>query len=220
MDVNFKEKLLSVDVSHLCDSSEDVQVMCSEITPRHGNPNIQFAGEAYTINCQGDLSPVIKGLEEAPEGSVIVIQSQSKFAVAGEIFMTYAKKRGLSGIIIDGACRDSSTLKESDFPFYSRSVCPKAGSKSKVGEVQTKIECGSISIGPGDIIVGDWDGIVAFKPHLSEQLVKDATSLKEKEDKTISEIFNGLTLKGLLNFDEHYKSVQTGGGSKLKFMAE
>ena len=85
-------------------------------------------------------------------------------ALCGEIMSNYAKSRGIAGIIIDGCVRDSYTLSQMDFPVYAKGITPNGPYKNGPGEMNFPVSFAGIVINPGDIIVGDSDGLLAIRP--------------------------------------------------------
>ena len=212
-----KEKFELLDTACVCDADKSIRVMDPGIQPLF--PNIQMIGMACTVRTRGDILSVIKGLDEARENDVLVVDGGGEnIALAGELFSYEAKRKGLAGIVIDGACRDSARIRKFKFPFYSRSITPMAGTISTINATQIDVNCGGVLVLPGDIIFGDADGIVVINPGEVEDILKTATQIQLTEEKVQAQIKKGKSLISLLNYREHYQKVGRGEESKLTFL--
>lgn len=105
-------------------------------------------------------------LNEAEENDILVINSHGYIdrAILGEIIAKYAIQRGIKGIVLEGAVRDIEALEALDIPIYYTSISPNGPYKNGPGEINTTITIGGMMVSPGDVIVGDADGIVVVKP--------------------------------------------------------
>lgn len=108
-----KERLQNLDTASLADANKNLRVVDSTIRPiRFG---LKLIGIAHTVRCHEDFLTVIKALHDSMPGEVLVIDTgDSRAAVAGELFSTEASRKGLTGLVIDGACRDTAKLKTLD----------------------------------------------------------------------------------------------------------
>ena len=157
-----KKRLSKLDTACICDIDKGIRVMSPDI--RRLNPGDKMIGKAHTVQCHDDFLSVIKALNESTFDEILVVDGrQGTKALAGELFTTEAQRRGLAGIVIDGACRDSETIKSMNLPVYSRYVNPMAGTTNRLFPTQVKITCGDADVNPGDILCGDADGIIARK---------------------------------------------------------
>lgn len=153
----------------------------------------KLLGTAFTVkSTTADNLLFHKALDLAEPGDVIVVDVQGDMvnSVAGEIMVRYAMKRGLAGFLIDGAVRDVGCLKQLEFPVYARGSNPKGPYKHGPGEINVPISCGGVVVHPGDIIVGDEDGVVVISPKdAQEVLVKtiETTAAEAKKMKQIEE---------------------------------
>jgi len=214
---NIKAKLQLLDTACVCDADKNLRVMDPEIRPI--SSFFQMIGVASTVHCRGDLLSVIKALDESRENEVLVIDGGGKnIALSGELFSYEAKRKGLAGIVVDGACRDSKNIRKLRFPFYSRSITPRAGTASTIFATQIDVNCGGVQVLPGDIIFGDSDGIVVINPGEVEDILNTAAQIQLTEEKVQSQLEKGKSLLSLLNYREHYKKVENGEESKLTFL--
>ena len=154
----------------------------------------QLVGPAITIrvvrddtaSSTGEGLKAIHVLEEAPAGSVIVlvVEGDKDFAVFGATFATLAKSRNLAGFVIDGAMRGVADFQRLAMPLFARGAVPgSAGGHYRIESIGEPIQCGGVEVAPGDIIVGDADGIaVAPKARWSDILPHATRLRREKEE--------------------------------------
>lgn len=193
--------LNELSTTHICDAYENARVLGAEIRPISAREKIW--GKAFTVSCEGDLLPVIQAINSAETGSIIVINSgNSDRAMLGEIFSTAAQMRNISGMIIDGYCRDAASIRQLSFPVYARGISPKAGTTQRTGKLQTSIECGGVTIFPGDVIFCDDNGIVALNETELEKILPDIIKIIEKENIAIERIKSGAALTDIFNFNQ------------------
>ncbi|MCP4179426.1 MAG: RraA family protein [bacterium] len=213
---DLRKELTDISTTHICDAYDEVRLVESSIKPMVSN--FKMIGYAYTIFAEGDLLPIIKGIDDAPEDSVLIICSGgSDRAMAGEIFATKAQKKGLAGIAIDGFCRDISEVRELGLPYYAKGFTPRAGTKNKLGKMQVTIHFGGIKVNPGDIVFGDDNGIIVLSENeLTEELISKSKAIKASEDVVLNNIDN-IQLSDVLNVDEHCNNISQKIESKLKW---
>lgn len=146
-----------------------------------GMPRV--AGPAFTVRCsRGDNLMVHAAIYRASPGSVLVIEAgDAEFAVAGGNVCAVAKKHGIVAFVIDGVIRDLAEIREHRFPVFARGLSPIPGGKDIVAPLNEPVRCGGISVGPGDIVVGDEEGIVVV-PLGSLEIVQKAAEAKAAKD--------------------------------------
>jgi 4-hydroxy-4-methyl-2-oxoglutarate aldolase len=211
-----KKRLSRLDTACLCDASKTIRVMDPEIKPVV--QGIKMIGIARTVHCRGDFLSVIKALQEAEENEVLVIDAEGdKVAFAGEMFATEAQRKKLSGMVIDGGCRDVRQIRKIQFPVYAKYHTPLAGGASKIFNTQVKINCGGIPVSPGDIIFGDDDGIVVMTEDEMTTTLETAESVQKIEGKVLKKMEGNTSLFLLMNFSYHYERISKGQESKLTF---
>ncbi len=153
----------------------------------------KLLGPAFTVKVpEGDNLMFHKAMDMAKPGDVIVIDAggDEKRAVFGALMINYCISRRLGGVIIDGAVRDLEELSEMDFPVYARAVTPNGPYKNGPGEIGTTIAFGGKVVRPGDIIVGDADGIVVIRPEEAEELAEKAQKVLQMENDILDKILN------------------------------
>lgn len=153
----------------------------------------KLLGPAFTVKVpEGDNLMFHKAMDMAKPGDVIVIDAggDEKRAVFGALMINYCKVCGLGGVIIDGAVRDLDELSEMDFPVYARAITPNGPYKNGPGEIGTTIAFGGKVVRPGDIIVGDADGIVVIRPEEAQELAEKARKVLAMENGILDKILN------------------------------
>jgi len=128
---------------------------------------VDLLGPAFTVKSRaGDNLMLHKALDMAQPGDVIVFDGHGDLtnAITGELMMQTAIEKKLGGVIIDGAVRDVATLRQLPLPIYAAGVTPAGPYKDGPGEIGVPVTVGSVVVHPGDIVVGDEDGIVVIRP--------------------------------------------------------
>lgn len=187
------EAFRRIPVANIDDNCGKIAAVDSSIFPL--NPKARLLGTAFTVNAPaGDNLLFHKALDMAQPGDVIVLANKGSLSrsLCGEIMSNYAKSRGLAGIIIDGCVRDSAALRELDFPVYAKGVTPNGPYKNGPGEMNFPVSFAGIIINPGDIIVGDADGLLVIRPEDAEELAKKAKAWHDSEEKQLE----GILTKG------------------------
>ncbi len=127
------------------------------------DPSMTVCGPALTCYCSPtDNLAAMAALDFAKKGDVIVIAARNDqtAAVIGDRWAMWAKKVGVAGIVCDGLVRDIVGLLQVGIPVFARGLAPNSGFKHGPGEINTRVSCGGIAVDPGDIVVGDRDGVV------------------------------------------------------------
>lgn len=151
-------------------------------------------GTAFTVRVPaGNNLMFNRAIDLAQPGDVIVVDGGGYMerALCGEIMMTYAKKRGIAGFIVNGCIRDVEATAEMDFPVYALGQNPNGPMKNGPGEINTPIVCGGMVIMPGDILVGDADGLVVIRPEDAAEVAQKAVKQNEGEKKLLETIAEG-----------------------------
>jgi 4-hydroxy-4-methyl-2-oxoglutarate aldolase len=211
-----RSELADLDTASFCDADKSLRVMDAGIHPLR--TGMVLLGFARTVRAADDFLTVLKGLREASPGEVLVIDTQgARRAVAGEMFSTEAHRKGLAGLVIDGACRDTRRIRELPMPVYARSFNPLAGTAHLLFETQVAVTCGGVQVDPGDVVFGDDDGIVVLSPDDLPRLLPIAREIQRHEQNALDRMSRGESLFDLLNYDEHEAAVRNHRESRLKF---
>ncbi len=112
-------------------------------------------------------------------------------AIIGEIMSSWAAKRGIAGMVIDGAIRDAAALAQSDFPVYAKGITPRGPYKNGPGEINCPVSIGGMVVMPGDIIVGDEDGLVCVPLADAKEILALAREQRDREDAILADIAKG-----------------------------
>ena len=188
------EQFRSLPVANIDDNMNRLYCVDAGIRPFNKAPLI---GVAFTVKSPGgDNLMMHKAMDLAKPGDIIVVScvGQADRSVCGEIMMRYAKKIGLAGFVIDGYIRDADGTAELDFPVYARGIQANGPYKNGPGEINVPVAIGGQVVFPGDILVGDIDGIVVVRPEYAEYLISVTKTFNEKEVVTMKNIAEG---KGL-----------------------
>lgn len=210
-------KFRAVDTTAICDADKSTRVLDSAIRPRSAEPRI--FGPAFTVRCRGDFLAVLRAVETAAPGDVLVVDGGgADIAFAGELFARGALVRGLGGIIVDGGYRDIAYVRGCALPVYSRFVTPMAGTTSQLGQLQIPVRCGGVEVAPGDLILADAEGVIVVDPERIAALLDAAAAVKEAEAKLVVLLAAGATLSDGLNVAEHTAALERGEPSALRFL--
>jgi 4-hydroxy-4-methyl-2-oxoglutarate aldolase len=216
MDIDaLRRELADLDTAALCDAERSIRVMDAGIRPVRAG--LVLVGIARTVRADGDFLTVLAALREAAAGEVLVVDAQGgRRAVAGELFSTEAHRKGLAGIVIDGACRDIRQIRELPMPVYARSSHPLAGTSRELQATQVPVSCGGVTVSPGDVVFGDDDGIVVVSPADLSRLLPRAREIRRAEQEAVRRMGAGESLFDRLNFEEHAAAIREGRESRLK----
>jgi regulator of RNase E activity RraA len=178
--------------------------------PAPGAPNL--VGPAFTLRnipAREDLDhvgvfqdpdhPQRKAVESAPAGSVLVQDCRGDRTVAstGSILTMRLKVRGVAGMVSDGCVRDSGTIGDIGLPlFCAGASAPLNLAKHHAVDMNVPIACGGVAVYPGDIVVGDVDGVVIVPRHLAEEVARDATEQELLEEFIAGRVAAGSVLRG------------------------
>lgn len=170
-----------------------IQAAPAAIRPMHGRGTV-LAGPAYTVKTRpGDNLFVHKAIDLAQPGDVIVADAGGALdnAIVGEMMLTHAETRGLAGVIIYGAIRDSGHVRGHSFPVYAAGVTLRGPFQSGPGHINVPISLAGMVIEPGDLLLGDDDGVVCIPHDLVESLYPEAHKRFEGENAQRDRVRNG-----------------------------
>ena len=159
---------------------------------------LTLCGLAVTVNARpADNLMIHKALQVAAPGDIVVVNTcgNTTSAVFGELMCNTAGAAKLGGIIVDGAIRDVEGLTALGFPAFSRTVCAGGCDKDGPGEINVPISCGGVVVSPGDIVVGDADGIAVVPRGEAVDVLRLVNELMAREKKRIDEIKAGVLFR-------------------------
>jgi regulator of RNase E activity RraA len=178
------------------------------------NPGLEtMVGEAYTLRyipAREDLNPLSvfqnrdhpqrKAVEECPPGAVLVIDSRkdARAASAGGILVSRLMKRGVAGVVTDGGFRDSPEIARLTMPAYhNRPSAPTNLTHHQALDINVPIGCGDVPVWPGDVVVGDGEGVIIIPAHLADEIADEAVEMTAFEDFVTEKVFEGRSILGL-----------------------
>ena len=172
-----------------------------------------MVGEAFTLRyipAREDLNPVSVfrdpehpqrvAVEQCPSGAVLVIDSRNnpKAASAGSILVTRLMKRGVAGIVTDGGFRDASEISKLNFPaFHQRPSAPTNLTLHQALDINIPVGCGEVAVFPGDIIVGDADGVMVIPQGIIDEVVNECEQMTSFEAFVMERVSEGDSIIGL-----------------------
>ncbi|MDU0338706.1 ribonuclease activity regulator RraA [Bosea rubneri] len=172
-----------------------------------------MVGEAFTLRyipAREDLNPLSvfqdrthpqrKAVEDCPVDAVMVIDSRKdpRAASAGAILVSRLMKRGVAGVVTDGGFRDSPEIAKLPFPAYhNRPAAPTNLTLHQAIEINGPIGCGDVAVWPGDVVLGDGEGVVVIPAHLADEVAEEAVEMTAFEDFVAEEVMKGRSILGL-----------------------
>lgn len=151
----------------------------------------KIAGQAYTVKLPvGDNLMLLKSLKEAQPGDILVVdvKGDTYRAIAGDFVVGMMKTLELGGLVVDGVIRDLTDIKALNFPVFSKGTTVSSGGKTGPGETNISISCGGAPVNPGDIIVGDIDGVVVIPREKAEEVLRKAKEKMKADDEREAKI--------------------------------
>ena len=220
-----REKLRTVSVATVCTALfkrglrnqfiQDVR----PLSPDTGN----MVGEAFTLRyipAREDLNPLSvfldrahpqrKAVEDCPPDAVMVIDSRKdpRAASAGAILVSRLMKRGVAGVVTDGGFRDSPEIAQLPFPAYhNRPAAPTNLTLHQAVDINVPIGCGDVGVWPGDVVLGDGEGVVVIPAHLADEVADEAVEMTAFEDFVAEEVMKGRSILGLYPATEEQTKI-------------
>ncbi|MEW9671872.1 RraA family protein [Ammoniphilus sp. 3BR4] len=173
----------------ISDAMQGLNNLDSSIKPL--KDEYKVAGRAFTVKMPvGDNQAVLRAIREAQPGDVLVIDAKGDTyrAVAGDFVVGMAQTLGIKGMVVDGVIRDIQGIRDLDYPVFYKGTTVAASGKAGMGEINVPISCGGVTIQPGDIIVGDADGVVAVPQAEAETILAKAIEKMKKDEERASMI--------------------------------
>ena len=191
-----------------------------------------LVGEAFTLRympAREDLNqlqvfrdrshPQRKAIEDCPPGAVMVMDSRkdARAASAGSILVTRLMKRGVAGVVTDGGFRDSAEIARLGFPAYHhRPSAPTNLTLHQAIDINVPIGCGDAPVFPGDVILGDSDGVVVIPANLADEIAEEAYEMTAFEDFVTEQVNNGMAIYGLYPATNEQTLVDFAAWRKIK----
>jgi regulator of RNase E activity RraA len=182
-------KYRSLPVANVSDCMSRLSGGGPRLRPYHSGGVL--SGPAFTVKTRpGDNLMVHKALDIALPGDVVVVDAGGDLtnSIVGEIMMTYAMKRGLAGLVINGSIRDSDAVRQMSIPVYAAGVTHRGPMKSGPGEIGRAIAFDGMVIEPGDLMIGDGDGVLCIPFDEVEEVYQAAAAKHKAEDKILADL--------------------------------
>ena len=214
-----RDKLKTVSTATLCTALfkrglrnqfiQDVRPVNTDLTAKQPN----MVGEAFTLRyipAREDLNPIAVfqdrthpqrvAVEQCPPGAVMVFDSRkdARAASAGSILITRLMVRGCAGVVTDGGFRDSPKIAAMPFPAYhARPSAPTNLTLHQALDINVPIGCGDVAVWPGDVLVGDKEGVIVIPAHLADEIATEAVEMTAFEDFVLEQVQGGRGIIGL-----------------------
>lgn len=192
VDLDLARQFLDVPVANVSDCMSRMTAAGARLRPMHAGG--RMAGPALTIKTRpGDNLMIHKALQLAKPGDVIVVDAGGDLtnALVGEIMVGDAIQQGLGGFVMNGAIRDAAALRAGSFPVFAAGVTHRGPYKDGPGEINVPISIDGMVIEPGDLVIGDDDGLLCVPFDDVERLLAAARQKQAVEDKMVADIKAG-----------------------------
>jgi regulator of RNase E activity RraA len=185
------------------DAMNREQVMAAAIKPIA--PGMRLRGQARTVNAMaGDNGIIHAAIPHVRPGEVLVVNGMGveDVAIWGEVMTRAALEQGIAGIVLDGAVRDLADLREMGFPVFCRAAVPRGPHKGFGGTIDGPVACAGASVSPGDLVIGDDDGVAVIPLNQVKTVLATAKEAQEREWAWLEQIAKGKTTRELLGLPE------------------
>lgn len=175
-------QLAELPAANIGDAMERLNVVDAAISSQWCGARL--AGRAITVyTAAGDNSAIHEAVDQITDGDVLVVngQGETAHALVGELIAGRAKVRGCRGFIIDGAVRDVADFAEMRFPVFARAITPAGPYRNGPGSVNVDVAIGGVVVHPGDLVLGDDDGVVVVPADKAEDVLAGARAKHERE---------------------------------------
>lgn len=178
-----------------------------------GDKPVTMVGQAFTLRyipAREDRNPITVfrerdhkqrvAVETCPEGHVLVMDARkdSRAATAGSILVTRLQIRGAAGVVSDGGVRDAAGIAELDMPaYFARPSAPTNLTLHEAIDINVPISCGDAAVFPGDVMLGDGDGVMVIPAHLADEIAEECTGMESYEDFVLEQVNQGAGIIGL-----------------------
>lgn len=167
-------------------------------------PGMRVCGPALTVDCPaGDNLMIHAAIAGARPGDVLVVDHKGALddGPFGEVMATACRARGIVGLVIDGCVRDSAEIRAMGFPVFARGLCIRGTTKALHGSIGRPITCARVAVEPGDIVLGDEDGLVVVPRARTAEAAEAAAERVRREAEMMEKIRAGVTTVELLGLE-------------------
>lgn len=192
----------------LSDMMNRSRAMAAEIKPV--KTNVRVAGPAVTVECMvGDNIMSHHATYLAEPGDILVIDGRGHLdtAIWGGIQTLAAEKQGIVAVVVDGSIRDVEETRQAGCTVFCRGISPVGPHKGWGGSINEPIQCGGVAVSPGDIVVGDDDGVVVVPAADAERVIERSLKRLEEESDWVKRVEKGESTVSILGFDEKLKQL-------------
>lgn len=202
------DQLKALGAATIHEAQGQTGAMSQDIKPL--DPNCRLIGRALTVDTRPDDNLMIHyALTQAKPGDVLVVDAKGFLEAGpwGDLLTLAAIRCGIVGLVIDGAVRDANMILEMGFPVFCKGLSIKGTNKAQPGKVNQSIICGGVSVEPGDIIMGDRDGVVVVRADQAQAALESAAAREEKENDIRKRIEAGESTVSILGLSDKIKSL-------------
>ncbi|UCE51232.1 MAG: 4-carboxy-4-hydroxy-2-oxoadipate aldolase/oxaloacetate decarboxylase [Desulfobacterales bacterium] len=171
-------------------------------------PGARVCSSAFTVRIYANDNLMLHlALKEARPGDILVVDSRgyTECALWGELMSLCARYRGLGGTVIDGGVRDKDAIAELSYPVFSKTIIPVGTHKSNQGAICKPVSCDGVPVFPGDIIVGDSDGVVVVPLDQARVVLEKARAILDREDQMRARIEKGELIFDILELEKYFQ---------------
>jgi len=204
------KKYENVPTGNICDNMPGKKG-CMDCGIKPLSDEMRMIGRAVTVACPPcDNLGIHRAMLAAGEGDVIVVDARgyTEAGTFGEMMAVACRYKKIAGIVIDGACRDRKEIIDMGYPVFVRACSPNGTFKNSVGIVNEKINCGGLTVEPGDIIVGDCDGVVVVPKADAEKYLEAGLKKNKAENEQVKQLAAGVSTADLYGFTEIFNKYE------------
>lgn len=190
------ERYLKLSTAQICDGMEGLGIErngCMDASLMPADASMRMVGTACTVATEdGDNFPIHVAIYQSKPGYVLVVDGQNykERAYLGDLMASSAKAIGLNGIVIDGCVRDRVGLKELGLPVFSQGFMQRSPAKRGPGKINVPVRCGGVTVNPGDLVFGDYDGVTVIPRERLYEVLEKAEKKGAYEEKRRETIEN------------------------------
>ena len=185
---------------NLCNAHGDVKAMNAALRPLY--PNARIAGFAKTaVTTPGENAAIHRAVHTAESGQVLVVEggANRSFGPFGDILATCCRYQGVVGAVIDSTIRDTAEITKMQFPIFSLGSNPAATQKAVPGKTDVDVMCGGVCVRPGDIVIGDNDGVVVIPYDIAFDVADSVHLIADRERDILQQLSEGKTTCEIFN---------------------
>ncbi len=190
------KRVYALSTAQLCDGAEGLGIIrngCMDGSMMPVDSSMRMVGTACTVETEdGDNFPIHVAIYQSKPGYVLVVDGKgyTERAYMGDLMTGSAKAIGLNGVVVDGYVRDREGLKELELPIFSKGFMQRSPSKKGPGKINVPVTCGGVTVNPGDLVMGDYDGITVIPRERILEVLESAEKKNDYEIKRTESIKN------------------------------